>query len=271
MRKALVAAVALSMLAAVAGASELRVFLSTGNALNASSIPGGLTPTNPQISPGTDTVVYLWGQRVTSNTWTGLSLSTVGAGGATVTGLQLYNPNMGTLPDPNAGEIWSDTEKYRWQNGAISAGDPNFPDGAPPNLTINADASGTVIASAVSGSWLIFLGAATPGTDKQGFTGTVATTGNTNRYYLLGQMHVTGPLGGSVKLAVGSGWITTSGGLPSTDTVDFGFGDPAIRSQGVINNVSATGFVSDLADLTITPEPASLVLLALAGLALRRR
>jgi hypothetical protein len=265
MRKALVAAVGLAILASLANAAEIRIFLSTGNALNASSV-GGLTPSNPAINPGAPTTVYLWAQRVTASSWTGLGINVVPTAGVTVTGKQLYNPNMGEVtPD---GELWTDWEKYRWQNGAATSPPP----GNPPVTTILPDADGQLVAVAASGTWLLNLGATINATgDKLGFNGTAATTGNTNRFYLIGEMQVQGPAGGSLKLAVGPAWITSSGGLPATDLVDFGFGDPAIRSQGIIDNVSATGGVSALADLTITPEPASLILLALAGLALRRR
>lgn len=67
-----------------------------------------------------------------------------------------------------------------------------------------------------------------------------------------------------VKFQVGNSGITRAGGSPTVDDVNFGAGDAALRGNQF-------GEVSTLADATITPEPTSLLLLGLAGLALRRR
>jgi hypothetical protein len=67
----------------------------------------------------------------------------------------------------------------------------------------------------------------------------------------------------SVYFAVGQAGITRQGGT-TADNVFFGAGDAALHGNQF-------GQRSAVADATITPEPASLLLLGLAGLALRRR
>ncbi len=67
-----------------------------------------------------------------------------------------------------------------------------------------------------------------------------------------------------VYLAVGPAGIGRQLGSPDTDLIFFGAGD-----AGVLGN--NFGAVSEHWDLRITPEPASLILLSLAGLFLRRR
>jgi len=80
----------------------------------------------------------------------------------------------------------------------------------------------------------------------------------------LGYIEVTGGAGTEVRLTVGNAGITREGGSPAVDDVNFGWGDPSVRGNQF-------GTASVDADACIVPEPASLVLLGLGALALRRR
>lgn len=105
-------------------------------------------------------------------------------------------------------------------------------------------------------------GAQGPALDDGWDTGPGLGDGNGDIY--LGYVDVTGGYGTEVRLTVGSAGITREGGSPATDDINFGWGDGAVRGNQF-------GSASVDADACITPEPASLVLLGLGALALRRR
>jgi hypothetical protein len=87
-----------------------------------------------------------------------------------------------------------------------------------------------------------------------------------HRHYCLGSIDVL-PAGHPMYLVVGPGLIVRSG--YTTSTVYFGFdavGNPELAGSGVI-----PGTTSATWDLCLLPEPTSVMLLVVAGLALRRR
>ena len=67
-----------------------------------------------------------------------------------------------------------------------------------------------------------------------------------------------------VFLAPGAGGISLSGAGPGDNSVYMGFGDGPVADNAV-------GETTELADLIFIPEPASMLLLGLVGLFLRRR
>ena len=87
-----------------------------------------------------------------------------------------------------------------------------------------------------------------------------------NRTYLLGEVTITfdGTAGG-IDLGVSSDWMTVAGGSDVNDTVSFS-GGPSLLSR-----VTGNGLDGAYNDVTWTPEPASMILLALGALVIRRR
>ena len=81
-------------------------------------------------------------------------------------------------------------------------------------------------------------------------------------HFLVGEMAFSEP--GDVFFEAGGGGITLKGGT-TREEVYFGRGDPFIY------NNAPKGTRTTLKDLTVIPEPASLLLVGLAGLFLRRR
>lgn len=83
--------------------------------------------------------------------------------------------------------------------------------------------------------------------------------------HLLGEINVTEAMAGDeLYISVGTQGISRSGGNPETDVIFFGFGDAGVAGNDF-------GAQTTMADLSFVPEPASFLLLGLAGLALRRR
>ncbi len=198
-------------------------------------------------------------------TWNGLGLD-IAIDGGTYLGGELYNPNMGATPpvDP----LWPQYEKYRWQNGAISGSRPYNP--------IPSTVEGYLNASAVSGGWLINLGALPSygdyGTgpnsgdelaysDYQNDAGDITWTGT----YLLGEIWFTGDAVGGINLGVSPAWNTQTGDTAPWATLAFGLNGP------VDGRLTGAGLDNVIYDATFTPEPASLLLMALGALIIRRR
>ncbi len=248
---------------------DLDVFFSTSNAIQ------HMTPGAPEIVVDTSggpvsERLYIWANIDHDDfaKWNGLGLNFVTEGGVSVTGGELYNPNMGPSSG-SKGQTWEEYEKFRWQNGAVGGSEPNNPIPMTPGGYLNA--------SAVSGGWLLELGVMPAygdyGTgpdagDELAYSNYAADTTTWTLSYLLGHIDVeVSDVDSAVNFAISSAWCTLKGDTDPYATVRFGLNDE------VSGRVTGAGGFADerVNDVTFTPEPASLVLLVLSGLLLRRR
>ncbi len=189
------------------------------------------TATNPTAAAG-DTL-YLWAYIQTGNRWNGISLGEDDAATGGIYDSQWFG---GVL------RRWETGSDFTWAGGT-------------PGQTF-----GVGVTTLGLGPGELPLGGVTAPPAYVGTTMYVAGAGG--NHYLYGDVTLPAGWDGQYFLKIGDGGIAREGGGPGLDTVFFGFGDEAL-----LNN--QFGAMSRLPD--ITPEPASFVLLAIAGLFLRRR
>ena len=269
MKRAICLLAGMTMLAGVATAGpattgDVDIFFSTDNTIGFMERQAPEVPT----TVGATETVYIWANLdlYDYRTWNGVGLR-FATSGATIVGGGLYNANMG-----GSGEKGQPGKQFRWQNGAVGDGDPFNP------IPISAT-DGDLIGAAVTapGFQLLALGADARNGDfavgpapvlgddlaYSNFAGDGTWTGS----YLLGWLDVqVDQIGGTINLGVSDELITRAGDAAAPwATVAFGL------NGALDGRVVGNGLNNPTPDVTFTPEPASLLLVALAGLAIRRR
>lgn len=250
MKKLVCALVALGLMVGVASAYNMNVYFSTSNDYSLAGIPPAAS--NPTVAVGQ--TVYVWANEVAQGgawpQWNGVSIA-FKDGVATPDGSPAdpLHPVISSATFYNPQNVNAD--KTRWDVGSdfTATGDNEV------NLLAVAGPVYGIGTRPIYYQAPYYLGEDTMARQYN--------PGTQTRYYLLGEM-VFGSAG-SIFMTVGNGGITTTTSAgPHSDQVFFGTGDAAMWD-------SDKYIRSAVADLTVTPEPASLILLGLAGLALRRR
>jgi hypothetical protein len=263
MKKALIVLVGLMAVTAYAG--DMNIFFAADSDIASAGKSAGALDLG-DITGVTSQTVYLYANLNAYDyaVFNGLGISFDAVGGA-VSGGALYNPNMGGDGTPKGG-----TKAFRFQNGSVAGSDPL--------ANIGLDGDGDLAGAAVSSSAFALLGigalptngdyagsagdtlaySSFPGLDGDAWTFT----------YLLGEITIDfNDAPGGLDLGVANDWITLGGDEFPWATVSFG-SEIGVEYDGRETGAGLNGAYNDI---VWTPEPASLILLALGALVIRRR
>jgi hypothetical protein len=266
MKKALCVASALLLLAGVAGAElvPLRIVADATDlpvSPAASPFGGPLQPGmgadfdangNPVFgAPGTYTL-NLWAEVGLADVWNGLGIELVTTGDLFASAaLEIDTPLWSVVGKTGAFKVLAGNETAydRWNPGSDNLGDS----------TGDFVTMAAVTESGLGGSGDVGLGA-TSVYDGAQYAYVLEQRGT---WFKLGTVTVTGTNG---QLYLAYRPTNFVGGEKGDGIMYYGWG-----ASGIVNLDANLGAASDAALITVVPEPASLILLALAGLAIRRR
>ncbi len=244
MRNILVAVACMGMFAMVANANDLHLYL--GSPVDtAAFVPddGGLV--HPVVTDPVGQVTYgVWAEvginwsTFVSDKWIGIGVDYMTTGGVTVIDSLMNNDDHHPSPVVQA---------YRWEDSSTFASTDGFFLVAVTRLGL-----GGLLPSEVTGGF--------PPYDMYSYA---PSFGSGPLTYWLGNITLACDAPGELYLGVGTGGIARQGGDVDSDLIYFG------AAGGMRGD--AFGQFPSVPMLTCIPEPASLLLLGLAGLVLRRR
>jgi hypothetical protein len=249
MRKFLVAFAVLGMFAMVANANDITFYFGRPQTVVETTdfVPDAALPVAQPAPPGTYTL-GIWAsidEDVAAgalDVWHGMHINILADEGVEVSGLTIdnFDHRIGIGTD------------LRWETGSDFG-----PGGSPTDFYLVS-----VIRAGLGGLMpREITGGTAAGTDWWSFGDEPPCQ------YWLGNVTLSysGADPKNVYFQIGTGGIARRGGVPAEDLIYFGLDEP----------VGLFGYeflaISSLPDFTFTPEPASLILLSLAGLFLRRR
>ncbi len=238
MKSNMVAVGCMCFFAAIAHATANRLEFYFSKQGDVSQIPAEYTNASTPYAAIGETV-YLWAYvQGDSTRWLQLSLIFAGP---PITGGQMYDP---ILTGPDMEVIWA-----RWNDGGIK--DP-------------------------VGNYINLTGVPLPPVTGLGDAAQDYLSTGSTRHFLIGEVKFGSE--GAVFLTVGTGFIIKSGTAnPPTDDIYFGFSAPPggvkehiVKSDGLLAYGSDVGADTLTPDLYVIPEPAGIVMLAIAAVVRRR-
>ena len=205
---------------------------------------------NPQVLGGT--TLNVWAKTDLNHVWNGVAFDLQTTGDVTATAQLDLAVDKWTVRSNNGKfriNAGDELGLVRWNSGS--------------DATANSEVAGdilkgvAVLEPGMGGTGDLGIGATSV------YSGGAYTLEQRGTWFKLGTITVQGT-DGSVFL----GYQTTNflGGLKGESIMYYGYG-----ASGIVNLDANVGMASDAPFVTVIPEPASFLLLALAGLAIRRR
>ena len=212
-------------------------------------LDSGMDPVVDTSLTGAVCMNYKIWAKVDEHNWKGLGFSVHATGDLTATVTMDVFADAWSVRGNNGKFLYGGTTFQRWNTGSDTT------------------------ASAVGDNIVNMVAVQEPGLGGTGDIGVGATSvygagtpyglGERGTWFQVGAIEVCGTNGGIFLDYRGTNF---EGGLKGESIIYYGY-----AASGIVNLDENLGVIADAAFVTFVPEPASLILLALAGLAIRRR